>query len=201
MPSSRGRRSSFVFATVIVMAKSLRVSNGQLPLYGSQPSSSHIDQSIWRHRICNERVGAPTSDRSGANTAVGMLWYSGSLQDRDRHQLTSRKRVSELKMMQDFGVRTSQLKTVAGRVPPMTAAAFKGQTTTSLNGVPFMPHSARSEGSKISSAAPKRNFLAEAAEARDLGQTYLKMGNLQQARRHLTHSEKLFKMYDGEQLK
>merc|ERR1711920_717273 len=91
----------------LLMGREKRISNAQCALYGSKVYDPHEQQAQWRHRISNERVGAPTIDQSGINVSVSMLWDSPAASAAQCAYRESKKRASQLKLVQDCGVRDS----------------------------------------------------------------------------------------------
>mmetsp|Transcript_7912 Transcript_7912/g.17455 ORF Transcript_7912/g.17455 Transcript_7912/m.17455 type:complete len:214 (+) Transcript_7912:328-969(+) len=193
------------------MSRSLRVSNGELPLYGRQTQTEQAAQQQWRHRICNEKVGAPQRDFSGANTAVSLLWSASPEGQVDHSSLASHKRQSERKHVQDFGVHlspSSSLQRGTGQYtpslpPPRTAEATanRSQTASVAGSVAGSMASGGRRSTNFASAATRtaqmpaeQSVLVEAAHARELGQTFLRLGNLQEARKHFRHAEKLLQL-------
>lgn len=173
--------------------RSLRVSNGQCALYGRQASNPLAQQAHWRNRISNERVGTQSKDDSGTNCAMSLLWGDGNV-GREAPMFSSRKRTSGLKMVQDLGVASSN----AVRLPVYDAGNPVPSNKSMPVGVPS-PRRSDSYGfgqvgaTGLDGTRPpvESAKLAEATRARALGNTFLKVGNLSQARRHFDHAQRL----------
>ena len=187
------------------------ISEGKCALYGKVQHDDYTAMQMWRHRLHNEHSGIPRADQTGTNTTVSMLWNpSPRGAGRSSYAMTSQKRPSELKRVQDFGAYNgynarftlgegSLSARGGGALPPSSSAA------------PRPPPSIAAAPSGAAGAAdgpPGEGFLDSeasrlqaAAHARNLGQTFLLAGNLRQAKAYLARAEQLLsvdeKFYDG----
>lgn len=185
------------------MGRSPRISEGKCALYGRDPNEPTHAMNEWRSRLHNEHAGMPRADFSGANASLSLVWNPASEMNKTaQYDLESRKRASGLKMVQDFG-----------SISPRSAAATSSKTVTGMWHAPSAPQpppalSARRprgmEGATPSvppSRDPATRFLdtetarlQASAHARSLGQTFLRAGNLTQAKAYLARAEQILQV-------
>ena len=154
---------------------------------------------LWRARLHNEHSGMPKTDMSGANTSVSLLWCPNSTAA-DNYVLSSRRRVSQLKQVQDFGA--------SPRAPPASSAAPQSARSSSAAAAAPLVPTPRSGVGQLAPPAP-RGFLDQesarlqaSAHARQLGQTFLRNGNLSMAKVYLARAEQILEVpkYDPKEL-
>lgn len=165
------------------MGGNKHISEGRCAIYGREsPSETHGLQ-IWRNRLHNEHAGMPTVDNTGTNTTVSLMW-NPSPRGAPSYTMASRKRQSDLKRIQDFGL--------GAGAPPAVAAP------------PSAAGTGRREAAAAAMASPRdtdpgfldteSGRLQAAGHARNLGQTFLLAGNLRQAKAYLAKAEKLLQV-------
>ena len=163
------------------------ISEGKCAVYGRTQFGPNDEMQMWRHRLHNERVGIPSLDNTGTNTTVSLMWNPNpSLSPRSAYAMASQKRASELKRMHVFG--EGQLARAHAE------SSYRGSTPRAA----AAPRAPPSSAAHASTAAERRGFLdteggrlKAATQARNLGQTFLLQGNLQQAKNYLARAEQL----------
>ena len=163
-------------------------SEGLCAAYGKERANDMAQTVMWRARLHNERTGMPKADISGANTSISLVWNPAS-KHQDTYQLQSHRRVSQLKQVQDFGL--------GGGAPAASPAPAASQ---SFEAAVRSLHAPR--GAPPAAAAPQpRAFLdgetarlKACAHARNIGQTFLQAGNLQQAKAYLERAEQILQV-------
>ena len=156
------------------------ISEGRCPLYGAVPYSPNDRQEDWRHRISNEKVGAPFRDDRGCNAALSLLWYSGPA---DGRRMVSQVRHSSRKLMQDYGVRMA---------PTSAAPSSPGPAPTPA------AQPAAEAGRPVPARHPSvSGRLTLAAYERELGQNFLQIGNLVLAKMHFDRAQHLLSTPSG----
>ncbi len=171
--------------------KSKRISDGQCAAYGREGGSDYVNMSLWRNRLHNEMAGMPLSDLSGANTGVSLLWCPGSGLVNE-YALKSQKRRSELKQIQDFGRLAP-----APQLPPAVSASGSETLRSAAHsprGLSELQMSRDGVPDRGSFLGTESERLQAVAHARNLGQTFLRAGNLRQAKIYLAHAEKLLQV-------
>ena len=175
-------------------ARSQRLSNGDCPLYGKQRPNEVAKVAHWRTRMANEALGMPRSSNSGGNASISMVWNPWTAQDPAAYPLASRKRQSEAKRINDLGRHIA--------APPAPSAPAPAPSAPAVAPAPPPPASDSRAPSRLSDASEVSNastaFLAgeedrlvQAAHQRSIGQTYLRVGNLKEAKKHLKEAERL----------
>lgn len=184
------------------MPRDQRISNGVVTGYGKTYHDPLAQDAAWRSRIASEGVGVRTIDQSGSSTAISLVWCPSVKPD---FSGKSAKRPSELKVIQDLG---KGLASMSPRLqPPASAAAPAAVPLRDVTGrVPADFYRSESRASFRSESRVSRTSvdtafinnenarLAAAANERKLGQTYLKVGNLVEARKHLAMAEELLNL-------
>jgi len=161
------------------MGREKHVSNGECALYGAVRFDDHKTQENWRHRISNERTGHPIKDDTGNNAAVSLMWNADYA---NGHQDASQVRLSQLKMVQDMGMKST--------VPPgPTAGDSRPSPSPRYRGSIPVPQAPAAPSGRVS----EKERLELAAHERSLGQTFLNLGNLQRAKKHFRAAEELMK--------
>lgn len=186
------------------MPRDQRISNGVVTGYGKQHHDPLAQDAAWRSRIASEGVGVRTIDQSGSSTAISMVWCPRSKLD---FSGKSAKRPSELKVIQDLGKGLASTNVAGPRLEaPATAApaAVPLREITGRDAADFYRSESRASfrsESCVSRASVDTAFLnnentrlAAAAHERKLGQTYLKVGNLVEARKHLAMAEEMLNL-------
>lgn len=181
--------------------RSPRISEGQCAVYGAEARTDNQSMALWRNRMHNEHAGMPSTDVSGANARVSLLWCPNPAGAGKNYTLTSQRRTSELKFVQDFGVDSFRAGAPPQRppVPPNAGVARSAPQTWDTPGLPNPPPPPPTDGSlsgrSLESAGPYLNDesarLHAAGHARNLGQTFLRAGNLRQAKIYLARAERL----------
>ena len=174
------------------MPASPRISNGECAIYGRERRDEIQNVTLWRNRLHNEKAGMPGTDVSGANTSVSLLWCPNRSDDAVYGQY-SRKRASDLKQVQDFGRRTGSAAS-SSSVAPAAAAEAPPPPMPRAGRYPSLEAPVPPSSSAASFLNVEDNRLQAAAHARSLGQTFLRAGNLTQARLHLQRAEKLLQV-------
>lgn len=202
-PSPQPNQPGPAASSVFPMGRSPRISEGKCALYGRDPNEPTHAMNEWRARLHNEHAGMPRADFSGANASLSLVWNPASEMNKTaQYDLESRKRASGLKMVQDFG-----------SISPRSAAATSSKTVTGMWHAPsaLQPPPALSarrprgmEGATPSlppSRDPATRFLdtetarlQASAHARSLGQTFLRAGNLTQAKAYLARAEQILQV-------
>ena len=86
------------------MSRDKRISEGKCAVYGTVRHDDYTSMQMWRHRLHNEHAGIARTDQTGTNTTISMLWNpSPRSGGRSAYGMSSHKRPSELKRVQDFG--------------------------------------------------------------------------------------------------
>ena len=186
------------------MGRSPRISEGKCALYGRDGPDPTGTMSEWRSRLHNEHTGMPRADFSGANASLSLVWNPGSdLAGKSRFELASHRRASNLKQVQDFGVvsprSAQQLQLSASHVGMWNA------TPGSAPAPPPALSARRPRGMEGANDAARdmmpRAFLDSetarlqaSAHARSLGQTFLRAGNLTQAKAYLARAEQILQV-------
>lgn len=156
----------------------------------------------------NEHAGMPSTDVSGANARVSLLWCPNPAGG-NGYQLSSHKRATGLKLVQDFGVGSFRSDAPPPR-PPQPADAGVARSVPmvwNVPGVPNPPPAAAGDGSLSGrgvsprGVSPRGGFLdtesqrlQAATHARTLGQNFLRAGNLRQAKVYLGRAERLMQI-------
>jgi hypothetical protein len=200
--------------------RSPRVSEGKCPTYGIITNNPTETMAMWRARLHNEKAGMPGADFTGANTSISLVWNPArSVSATAKYDMSSHRRMSSLKVVQDFGL---PKQNVGERKPPTPEPALP--THSSLPPLPSMhpPLPSMSPLSRDVAAAafanaprpappagatlrgrptmPANFFDAEtarlraSARAREIGNTFLRGGNLQQAKAYLARAEQLLQI-------
>ena len=168
-------------------ARSQRLSNGDCPLYGRQRPNEVAKVAHWRTRMANEALGMPRSSNSGGNASISMVWNPWTAQDPAAYPLASRKRQSEAKRINDLGrhIAAPPAPSAPAVAPAPPPPASDSRAPSRLSDV--------SEVSNASTAflAGEEDRLVQAAHQRSIGQTYLRVGNLKEAKKHLKEAERL----------
>ena len=158
-------------------------SDGHCAAYGRGTADDNAQMALWRSRLHNEHTGMPRTDASGTNASVSLLWNPVSKAS-NQYQLASHKRVSNLKLVQDFG---ASPRGYAADAPPQQPYTRVRQP------------SPRTEGQL--EAPPRRTFLdgesarlQASAHARNIGQTFLRTGNLAMAKAYLQRAETILQV-------
>jgi hypothetical protein len=190
------------------MGRTPRISEGKCALFGRDAADPTSAMSEWRNRLHNEHAGMPRADFSGANASLSLVWNPISeLQKNSTYNLTSHRRHSDLKMVQDHGVVRSprsasaatSSRSVTGMwsVPPSSAGApapppaLSARRPRGMEGAaPSVPRSSGSARFLDSETAR----LQASAHARSLGQTFLRAGNLTQAKAYLARAEQILQV-------
>eukprot|EP00325_Prymnesiales_sp_UTEX-LB-985_P027991 CAMPEP_0174728154 /NCGR_PEP_ID=MMETSP1094-20130205/51196_1 /TAXON_ID=156173 /ORGANISM="Chrysochromulina brevifilum, Strain UTEX LB 985" /LENGTH=191 /DNA_ID=CAMNT_0015930021 /DNA_START=70 /DNA_END=645 /DNA_ORIENTATION=+ len=166
------------------MGGSKHISEGKSAIYGKQPVSDAQSLQVWRNRMHNENTGMPTHDNTGTNASVSMMWQPSP--PIGNYMMTSHKRHSELKRVQDFGVGCG----VAPRPPPAAAGEPSRPAISAADAAVTAQRDALAGGFLDTEGGR----LQAAAHARNLGQTFLLAGNLRQAKAYLERAEKLMQV-------
>ena len=164
------------------MGRSNRISEGISASYGRHEPSELERMMMWRNAMSNERKGMPERDNFGSNAGVSLLWLPYGANE-NAYRSGSQRRVSALKQTQDFGLARPPVPPPASLKPPPAAAA-------SLKPPPA------AAGSELTSSGMgfldvEASRLQAAAQARQIGQTFLMQGNLTQAKLFLKRAERM----------
>ena len=149
----------------------------------------------------NEHAGMPSTDVSGANARVSLLWCpnpSGG----NTYRQASQKRATNLKLVQDFGIDSFRSGAPPPHPPaPIDAGAFDRTRSVPMTwNVPEVanpPPAVAGEGALLARGdlggflQTESDRLQAATHARTLGQTFLRAGNLRQAKLYLGKAERL----------
>mmetsp|Transcript_20520 Transcript_20520/g.62581 ORF Transcript_20520/g.62581 Transcript_20520/m.62581 type:complete len:206 (+) Transcript_20520:112-729(+) len=187
------------------MSRTQRVSNGELPNYGRQHHNPLQQTEQWRARCKNERTGSHKTDFSGNNASLSLIWNSSS----DAGEQRAARRVSDLRMQNDFGMHVQQAKAnaMASNRPIVTDRHIPAARRSTLQhyvragsvmgteAATYSPVNANTSQEERDARAAE-NLLAQAAKERERGTNYLRVGNLAQARKHLARAEELLQL-DG----
>uniref|UniRef100_A0A7S3ACQ7 Uncharacterized protein n=1 Tax=Haptolina ericina TaxID=156174 RepID=A0A7S3ACQ7_9EUKA len=160
------------------MPREKRISEGKLPVYGVDPPDDHARMQIWRHKLHNEKKGMPERDNYGSNCGVSLLWLPYIPARDDAYSSQSRLRGSGLKLMQDLG------HISAPRPPPSVAA------------LPPVPRDLKPPPQREIPRGPnfldlESSRLQASQHARSIGQTFLRSGNLVQAKAYFKRAEQM----------
>lgn len=184
--------------------RSPRISEGHCALYGKDMSTATAHMNVWRNRLHNEQTGLPVRDMSGTNTSLSLQWNpTPSLEG--SYPLASRKRASQLKQVQDLGV--SHLRrggagdaSANGGLAQFTTRAAAPRPPPAMAGAAGLPPTttAAASAATVEKLASPRSFLdtetsrlQASAHARNLGMTFLRAGNLSQAKVYLARAEQV----------
>ena len=91
-------------------------SEGHCAGYGREPANDTALTHMWRARLHNEKSGMPKADMSGANTTISLVWNPGS-KHKDAYQLSSHRKISQLKQVHDYALEEGLLQYRASRRP------------------------------------------------------------------------------------
>ena len=163
------------------MGRSNRISEGISASYGRHEPSELERMMMMRNAMSNERKGMPERDNFGSNAGVSLLWLPYGARE-DAYRSGSQRRVSALKQSQDFGLARAApaVAPAAASMPPMPA---------SLKPPPAAASQPMSSGMGFLDVEASR--LQAAAQARQIGQTFLMQGNLTQAKLFLKRAERM----------
>ena len=181
--------------------RSPRISEGKCAAYGKEQPDAFAVMSMWRSRLHNEQAGFTRSDMSGANASISLVWTGSATEAeraKQRYSLASYRKRSELKQRFDFG--TENIANHNARVQQRQAQAPPPSPRMALSAAPAPVASARLGlgDTLVSPRASPRSFLETepqrldaSAKLRDIGQSFLRAGNLAQAKLYLEKAEKL----------
>ena len=167
-------------------ARVSRVSEGHLPMYGKKVLTDGEKMAFWRERCNNEQTGCPDRDPYGSNAGMSMLWNPEAPTMPDSaYAFASRKRPSELKAVQDLGAFERTSSSVAPRLPPSAMAdSMQRRAAPPELAPPRPPTFLDGEAERLQASN----------HARALGQTFLRAGNLTQAKIYLKRAERLLRV-------
>ena len=181
--------------------RSPRISEGKCAAYGKEQPDAFAVMSMWRSRLHNEQAGFTRSDMSGANASISLVWTGSATEAeraKQRYSLASYRKRSELKQRFDFG--TENIANHNARVQQRQARAPPPSPRMALSAAPAPVASARLGlgDTLVSPRASPRSFLETepqrldaSAKLRDIGQSFLRAGNLAQAKLYLEKAETL----------
>ena len=161
------------------MSRNSPRSEGQCAVYGREGPNPMTATSNWRARLHNEHTGMPKADPSGANTSLSLLWNPVS-KHKDPYMLQSQRKVSELKLIQDYGL---------GAGAPSAPSATLDVLLPSARRLAPVPAAAPLATRPFLDGDTAR--LKACAHARNIGQTFLQSGNLAQAKAYLARAEQI----------
>lgn len=165
-----------------------RISEGHLPLYGKTELGAADHMTFWRQRVHNEQVGCPVFDRFGSNAGLSLLWRPDApRQPQTMYAYASHKRHAPPEF-RDIGSAATAARG-APRLPPTAAAALGSVMPPPRTPLPAQatPHLPATDGFLCGEG----ERLTAAHRARELGQTFLRAGNLTQAKVQLKRAEEL----------
>jgi len=185
------------------MGRLKHISEGRSACYGRQSSDDYSEMLTWRNRLHNERGGMSNKDNTGVNTTCSLMWNPGNPRG-NQYALSSHKRMSELKRIQDFGVGAgttprpprSAVNTMAYSEPPSPVLQRPMTVAPSLISARMSGMSSGSfpTGESTHYLDTETGRLQASAHARQIGQTFLLAGNLPQAKAFLAKAEQLLQV-------
>ena len=174
------------------MGRSPRISEGKCAAYGRDPPNASALMANERARMHNEKMGMPRTDMSGANTSLSLVWNPRSTASAEnKYDLKSHTRVSNLRLVQDFGANNilrNSIRTASPRAPtpPPALTAIMREPPPHLSG-PIGPRAFLDT---------ETSRLQASAHARKLGQTFLLAGNLTMAKAYLARAEQILQVQE-----
>ena len=192
------------------MPRGQRVSNGEIPGYGKQVYDTLAVDAAWRTRISSEGVGFRKTDESGSNASISMLWCPVAQRDTDGK---TSKRPSDIKALLDAAMVPARPLPQASAPAPATPVPPPSASQCSLSSrvsdrMSIITTQLHSEDPRLQAlrthphTCPPRSTASRgvgacsqaATRERALGQTYLRVGNLVEARKHLARAERLLEI-------
>lgn len=176
--------------------RSPRISEGKCAVYGREPQDVLAVMSTWRARLHNEKAGFARTDLSGANASISLIWTgSNEAQQSQRYGLASYRKQSARKQTFDLGVgnigrgnqRVDQQEALSAMAPAALSSARLGMGDAIDN-----HHRQQPAPRSFLDGEPRR--LQMSAQCRELGQSFLRAGNLAQAKFYLDRAEKLLQV-------
>ena len=162
------------------------ISEGRCAVYGLNPSDDVSAMRLWRDRLHNESGMTTKDTTAGVSAGISLLWNPTTSSCGGSNALSSRKRNSDLKRLQE-------LLNSASTTPCPRPSMIATDATPTQPSAAVAPtrHVHWSREKSTQHFATENARLRQSAKFREIGQTFLLGGNLQQAKIYLAKAEKM----------